>query len=131
MTNFSDPSSVKMANISGVINIILNISWMEQSNVDHYEVQIDDHHPIPVKTTTFLTIQESNIDSNHTVQLRAVDSCDRKSDTTVVRNITLPVIASAEQEHNPVASGGDPVLPSTDEHNDEANSGGKYCMICI
>lgn len=140
MTDFSDPSSVKMANISGITNIILNISWMGQSSVDHYEIQIDNHLPILVQNTTFLTIQESSLEANHIIQLTAVDSCDRRSDSTVVNNINLMhYIAASEQEQNPVTSSAAPTMssaaPSTDKpsNNDEfeANSRGNYECSCI
>ena len=88
-TNFSDPSSIEMANISGVIHVILNISWTEQADVDHYMIQIDSHPQVLIQNTFYVAVCESFFDTSHTVRLTAVDVCDQTSETAVVNNIVL------------------------------------------
>ena len=86
-TNFSEPSSVV---ISGVVNIILRITWAEQPDIDHYVIQIDNHPPVLVQNTSYVAVSESPPNTSHTVRLTAVDVCDQTSETAVVDNIVLP-----------------------------------------
>ena len=89
-TNFSKPSSVEMANISGVIHVILNITWAEQPGIDYYVIQIDSHPPVLVQNTSYVAVSESPPNTSHTVRLTAVDVCDQTSETAIIDNIVLP-----------------------------------------
>ena len=111
-TNFSKP---EIANISGVVNIVLRISWAEQPDIDHYVIQMDSHPPVLVQNTSYVAVSESPPNTSHTVRLTAVDVCDQTSETAVKNNIMLPSqpdpdITEAKQA-------------ATDPSNDNGNRG--------
>lgn len=68
--------SIKFDNVFG-----LSISWGQQPNVDHYEVQIDEHPTVFIQNTTYNVSCNSLIGTNHTVRIKVVDRCHRENET--------------------------------------------------